>query len=350
MWRYKARELAHYWVDYIKSYIKIPDKNILYSLSANSNFKLFDYWINKLIIELLPLAVDKYKRFYQIRFNSISIAFIWSDWVEKGNNIANDFIEVTGQALNIFWLDIFYFLMENFDLWFVKYKRIDFCFDIFMKMDYFYNSILWEKHKKSVTAINQSKKNWVETIYFWQKMLKKNNYMLTRIYNKIVDTVKKEKLFLYNERNDEKGNIRDVTRFEIEAREDLAKYYKFNDLKNDNIVFARLVKSFYKLNVQFFKFLDFSAFKKYADKERKEKKQILYRIKNWDEIKTISVHQDRIKKKLQEQKDFLKYGKTILNESELKSSLTMFISYAKKLYKAGYSVEKLAEIIKINTD
>jgi len=56
--------------------------------------------------------------------------------------------------------------MKILDLEFVKYKRVDFCFDIFMNMDYFYKNILLEKFKKDIQTFHQSKKKGMETIYF----------------------------------------------------------------------------------------------------------------------------------------------------------------------------------------
>lgn len=345
MGRYIARELAHYGIDYTKAIISVNSESILFSLSVNSNVKFFKYWENDLYIELVPLAVDKYKKFYQIKFWIISIWFIALEWVKNWSTTAKDFIEITWQGLNIFWLDVYYFLMEEFKLNFIKYKRVDFCFDIFMNMNYFYTKILIDKFKQDKTMTPFIKKWICETVYFGEKNIKQNSYMLVRIYDKIKDSVKKEKLFLYNDRNDEKWKIRDVTRFEIEAREDLCKYYSFESLKDENFVFARLVKSFYKMNTQFFKFIDFEDFHKYSKQEQQNKKQIIYQIKKGNNIKPITKHQDRIQKQLIEQQQLIKYGKTILNQKDLITTEKLMITYAKKLFKAWYSKEKLKNII-----
>jgi hypothetical protein len=130
---------------------------------------------------------------------------------------------------------------------------------------------------------------------------------MARIYNKIIDSEKKEKLFLYNDRKDEKGKLRDVTRFEYEAREDLCKFYTFDMLINEEFIFNRIKKSFYSLNYQFFKFVNFESIRIYSEKEKMEKKQTLNSIYNGDDIAPLTIHQEKIKRKLDEQKNFLKY-------------------------------------------
>lgn len=345
MWRYKIREIAHYWVDYIKASIEVKEKSLLKTLSKNSNFAFFSYEKNKLYIEKLPLATNNYRNFYQIKLENISIAFIWDEGIKKGNIRPLPFIEVTGQGLNIFWVDIFYFLMKNLNLEFKKYKRVDFCLDLFLNINYFYEKIIDEKKKEKITNIFQKKKTWIETLYFWEKNTLKNKYWISRIYNKIIDSEKKEKLFLYNDWKDEKWKLRDVTRFEFEAREDLCKFYTYDMLTNEEFIFNRLKKSFYSLNFQFFKFVNFAKILEYSEKEKMEKKQTLKNIYSGDDVAPLTIHQEKIKRKLEEQKNFLKYWNQILDEKKLEITKKMLLAYAKKLKNSWFSIEKINFII-----
>lgn len=345
MGRYKAREIAHYGIDYIKASIEVTSKSLLKTLSKNSNFSFFSYEKNKLYIEKLPLATNNYRNFFQIKLENISIAFIWDEWITSGNITPLPFIEVTGQGLNIFWVDIFYFLMKKLNLEFKKYKRVDFCLDLFLEINYFHKNILDEKKKSKITNIFQKKKTWIETLYFWEKNTIKNTYWVARIYNKIIDSEKKEKLFLYNERRDEKWKLRDVTRFEYEAREDLCKFYTYDMLINEEFIFNRLKKSFYSMNFQFFKFVNFEKILEYAEKERMEKKQTLKNIYSGDDLQPLTIHQEKIKRKLEEQKNFLKYWNQILEEKKLKITEKMLLAYAKKLKNSWYSIEKINFLI-----
>lgn len=345
MGRYKSREIAHYWVDYIKAVIGINQKSLLKTLSKNSNFAFFSYEKNQLYIEKLPLATNNYRSFFQIKLENISIAFIWDEGITSGNITPLPFIEITGQWLNIFWVDIFYFLMKNLNLEFKKFKRVDFCLDLFLEINYFHKNILDEKKKSKITNIFQKKKTWVETLYFWEKNTLKNTYWVSRIYNKIIDSEKKEKLFLYNDRKDENWKLRDVTRFEYEAREDLCKFYTYDMLTNEEFVFNRLKKSFYSMNFQFFKFVNFDSIKKYSEKEKMEKKQTLKNIYSGDDVPPLTIHQEKIKRKLDEQKNFLKYWNQILDEKKLQITEKLLLAYAKKLKNSWYSIEKINFLI-----
>ena len=345
MWRYKSREIAHYWVDYIKAKVQVWETSLLRSLSKNSNFAFFSYEKNELYIEKLPLATNNYKNFYQIKLESISVAFIWTDWIKSWNIEPKPFIEITGQWLNIFWVDIFYFLMKNLNLKFEQYKRVDFCIDIFLDINYFFKNILIEEKKAKITNIFQKKKNWIETLYFWEKNTIKNTYWVSRIYNKIIDSEKKEKLHLYNDRKDETGKLRDVTRFEYEAREDLCKFYTYDMLINEEFIFNRIKKSFYSLNYQFFKFIDFQKIKDYSEKEKQEKKQTLINIKNGEDIAPLTIHQHKIKQKIEWQKNFLKYWQAILDEKQKIIFEKTLLAYAKKLKNSWYTTENIINLI-----
>ena len=120
---------------------------------------------------------------------------------------------------------------------------------------------------------------------------------------RILDSVKKEKLFLYHDerQNTEKEQketgekYKKITRFEVEIREDLAKFYAYDSLENINIIFAKMNKTFFKYNKQFFKFVDFDNFLKLEEqqkkdflsyneveeiKDKKKKREVLDKIKN----------------------------------------------------------------------
>ena len=74
----------------------------------------------------------------------------------------------------------------------------------------------------------------------------------------------KKKSFLYPDYDEYK----DVTRLEVEIREEKARYWTEDKLTDINFVFAVIVKQFYKFNYQFFGFLKFDDFVKQAKFER----------------------------------------------------------------------------------
>jgi hypothetical protein len=48
--------------------------------------------------------------------------------------------------------------MKNLNLEFKKYKRVDFCLDLFLEINYFHKNILYENKKSKITNIFQKKK------------------------------------------------------------------------------------------------------------------------------------------------------------------------------------------------
>ncbi len=347
MWRYQKRNLLYFWIDYIKAYITLEEDNILYTLSKNSNQIFLNFWNYNISILKTDLS-EKFKYFYTILYENINIWFIGFN-----SETNKDFIEITGQGLTVFWIELYYFLMKDLNLKFEKYKRFDLCFDLELEINYFHNHILWNKfkdEKQNYTTI-KTKRNWIETIYLWKKNIKQNSYILNRIYNKIIDSNVKDKLFLYSDKyKNEDGNYKQVTRFETEIREDLAKFYEFESLKDNNLMFYRLVKSFYKYNSQYFKFLkdeDFINFQKEYDLKNK---LTLENIKNWNVFKANTKYQERILKIQEEKKRQIKYWSDFIDNEAKNLCVKMFISYWKKLYKNNFSLEKLNEILKNNID
>lgn len=86
-------------------------------------------------------------------------------------------------------------------------------------------------------------------MYFGEKSREKNTYQLIRIYDKKADSASaKHKEFLYPGHD----QYEHVTRFEIELREDLAKFWTVEKLQDINYIFAVMIKKFYRYNYQFF--------------------------------------------------------------------------------------------------
>jgi len=352
MWRYKTRELLYFWVDYIKAFFKdILDKdNILLTLSSNSNQYFFSYLWNNFILTKQKYNNDGFTKYYSIQTEkAISIAFIILD-----NKQWKNFIEITGQGLTLFWTDVYYFLMKEFNLSFIKYKRIDICFDMKININYFYNTILDDKYKtrefKKNNKIIETIKNWIETIYFWKTNIKENSYILNRVYNKIIDSKKKWKLFLYEDKyKTENGFYKEVTRFETEIREDLAKFYKYDDLKNEDFLFFRIVKSFYKYNSQFFKFMKKEDFIKFIDDfkelKKKEKKETKEKILNWEKAEPMTKAQLKLIKTVEALELQNKYWNDIVDNVELEHTKQMAHSYLKKLIKFWYTKDKIFDFL-----
>lgn len=243
--------------------------------------------------------------------------------------------------------------MEVTGLEFVKFKRVDVCFDMSIPTNYFADTILLEKFKTESENFSffRTKKNGWETMYFGKKKYKENTYMLNRIYNKIVDSKKKDKLFLYDMYKDEDMiHYKDVTRFESELREDLVQYYPYKCLMDEKFIFFRLVKSFFKYNPQFFKFLKEKDFIEYQAKVKRDNKVKNRLIREGLSDKPNNLYQARLLRIVKEKANTEKYGQNFIDDEDKDRTLNMFIAMTKKLYKNGYGIERIQEIVRINCE
>lgn len=349
MARYKKRELIYVGVDYIKAFIKdlnTDSGSILLGLSVNSNQLYFTY--NGISIVIEKESNGKFQNYFSIKHESISLGFICIDRVGGWNS----FVEITGQCLTLIGTDFFYYLFSEFKLTFLKFKRIDLCFDMNLEINYFFEIILLPEFKEKNINFQpiQTKQNGIETMYFWKRDYKKNSYELKRIYNKILDSKNKGKLWLYDDKyKDENGEYyKDVTRFECELREDLVKYYKFESLKDNDFIFYRLVKSFYKFNSQFFKFLKKEDFEEYLDKIKKENKNRNEDIKNGQSEEVESPYQKKLLDKVKEKVHTEMYGQSFITQEDRELTIKTFLVYARKMFKNWIKKEEIIEIINLN--
>lgn len=349
MARYKERELLYVGVDYVKAFIKdlnTDSGSILLWLSVNSSQLFFTYNWLEIVIE--KESNWKFANYFSIKYWTISLWFICLDRIEGGKS----FVEITGQCLTLIWIDFFYFLFSEFWLTFDKFKRIDLCFDMKIEINYFYEKILLKEYKEKNLNFQpiQTIKNGIETMYFWKRDFKKNSYELKRIYNKILDSKNKGKLWLYDHqyKDDQWKYYNEVTRFETELREDLVKYYKFECLKDNDFIFYRLVKSFYKFNSQYFKFLKKEDFTNYLDKIKAENKIQNEQIKNWLSQEIQSPYQKKLLNIVKEKIHTEKYGQSFITKEERELTVKNFLVYAKKMFKNWITIEEITEILKLN--
>lgn len=357
MWRYGSREIARRWIDYIRALIYIENK-IDFVTSVNSNEYNYEIKYNNEIINIKITDSPngwEYQKIFMLQSiykeNIINIWFIWFWWVKNWATTTSDFIEITWQGLAIYWTEIFKTLIDFFWFRFLTFKRFDITLDLWYNAKSFLkNIILWNKDKKvknSISAVFPNTEN-PETIYFWKKEIQKNSYRYIRFYNKLLDSSKKDKLYLYQDKynlTDEDIKKQNITRCEAEIRESLAIKYSIDDLTDNNKMFALIVSSFYNKNKQFFKFLKFDDFIKWQKDFKKQTKKRLESIKNWDlnDFKNAyEQKQGQIFKKLCYQE---KFWRKFLNDEEEKRTKTMFLAYAKKLYVNGFDKPLLIDLI-----
>lgn len=322
MWRYKKRGLLHYGIDYFKCIITRNEDSLLKTLSSNSNFLFID---NDTRIDLVSWINWDYLKYYIISdiYTKVNLAFIWYWW----KNSCRNFYEITWQGLIIkWWVEYFLQLREYLGFEINYFTRIDVCLDLpNVTVDYLYQKIIDKKHKINVSKIFYDKSWWEETIYFWKKSRKDNNYQLIRIYNKLLDSKKKKKEWLYPDYKDNEA----VTRLELEIREEKAKFWTVEKIQDINFIFSVIVKQFYKFNYQFFWFLKFDDFLNYK------------KLSN-------SLHYERLAKINKRYESFIKFWQDFFDEWEKKQRISVFLAYSKRLIGNWFTFEQLQQMIELS--
>jgi len=329
--RYKARKLVGFHVDYFKGSLKktslLLSETKLESLwlSANSNM----FWINDntyLEFKYIESLRKKYKGYYEIRDKETSVN-LWFIMLARGGSMGavelKDIVEVTGQGLILRTIQFYYDLLKFFGYEIEKFKRVDVCMDIEEDIHY-----IWELTKDKIQQKTHEPiwKGWVlETIYIWERDREKNTYQLIRIYDKILDTKKKNKTFLYPEHDWKKH----ITRHEIEFRRDKAKYLKPEHLTETRYLFKIFSAIIYPYNWQYYKFISPDDCEHIAEEAEQNKKKYIL----WKGI--------RSKAKQEALERLAYYGVEFKWPKQQLQAERTFFAYGKKLILNGYCPEKL---------
>ncbi len=188
-----------------------------------------------------------------------------------------------------------------------RFTRVDVCLDLInVSVPYVYEKLLSPECKRGISKIfNEKKTGKPQTVYIGEKSREKNGYQLIRIYDKIADSNgDKNKAFLYPS-HDQYDN---VTRLEVEIREEQAKFWTVEKMLDTNYVFAVIVKKFYRFNYQFFGFLKFDDFLKVEKQEK-------------------SLYNERLAKIEERQRHVQLYGTSFKGEEEKRLWIATFRAY-----------------------
>ena len=211
-------ETIHFGLDHLEIYWTFKNETELFDCLDfdNSNTWGFEDY------NIVKTEVHKYE--YKIIFlKDNHSVFAYYKWKPKTNIQwvwTRDYIVIYSSAFLLLTLDeILYFLEWYFELW--KCRRFDICMDLKIDIESLLNNF-----KEPKTWV-EFKKSWVrETKYFWESKTTLNKRQLIRVYNKLLDTKKKKKIDLYANYFDNK----DVSRVELEVRQELAKNVNYREL------------------------------------------------------------------------------------------------------------------------
>ena len=184
--------------------------------------------------------------------NAFSILFSWKQWAVTTENK----ITIYGSFLQEKWRDYIYNLLENIfkTKEFIWLRRFDVACDIPIRKKELIDSFITTP--KSTLNFNKKKQEH-ETIYFWQRS---NRTRLIRIYDKILDTFKKEKNSIYDFTETD-----DLTRIEVEfwktaidAMNDRELYVDYKKLLKEDLLLKNLfIQSVYN-HIWYFQDIDYT--------------------------------------------------------------------------------------------
>ncbi len=259
-------DIIHFWLDHLEVYWTFKKEDDYFDKLDfdNSNYwELEEYNFTK-------NEVPKYK--YKIIFSKDNFTlFAYYKWIPKWwkqNVDTKDYIVVYSTAFKLMeYEEIAYFLEVFFDL--KHCRRFDICIDIKNDintiLNYFSEHDTWREYKKS----------WfIETRYIWEVKNSLNKRQLIRIYDKKKDLLVKRKTKLYEDYLD----IENITRIEVEIRQELAKNKYYQDLF-DNSLLIWIFKNYLYKHSKIFDCIDWEKVKlKYREKRKlnKELSQTLY--------------------------------------------------------------------------
>jgi len=334
--RYRQRQAYHFWVDLFKAYVKHDKfkKSFLHGLSANSTIKMYD---SETIITLLPQYSDKkYSRYIEIRDKSTGVN-LWFFLLWKTNGIwcveRNNIFEVTWQGLILRRMEWYLKLLKVAGYYISWFKRVDICLDIKINTDYMCRHILVPHLEDK----GKTYKPWIwkwkyETLEIWNKDTKENTWKFIRVYNKILDTRWKDKQFLYDF-----GDIKDLTRIELELRRDKCNHFHEEYLTDIDKLYQIFKHEVFWENFQFFKFIHLEDAKKCANS---------YIIDVFKDDKSTNLTEWMSRKKMLDKLErLIEYWNEFKSWQDEKKTLSLFVSYYKKLIVNGRTHGELVSIL-----
>lgn len=196
----------------LDDFLKEHTKNIFW-LSPNSDTMTFKYNNINIICKLTYLDKHWYYKMFDFLYIEknwhLIVLFQLYIWAKKGVITTRDKIEIKGSFMQYFGNEFVYKVLYHFfNIKTINITRLDIALDIPETKKNIINSFI----NNPKTSLNYDKELLEsETYYFWYNRDKKK--YLIRVYNKILDSFKKNKTYLYNFTSE------NLTRVELELLE-----------------------------------------------------------------------------------------------------------------------------------
>lgn len=231
--------IHHFWLDHLEIFWTFKDENLFEKLDFDNsnNWKFDDY-------EIIKSEVYKYS--YKIIFSkwwkSLFAYYKWKTKTKKQPVATRDYIVSYWTAFKLLeYEEVLWFLEWHVDL--LHCRRFDICIDLKINIDELLNN-----HFKEYKTWRNYRKGWkTETRYFWELKNSKNKRQLIRVYDKIKDIYEKNKIDLYQDYL----TFPNITRLELEVRQELAKEINYSDVFNNNILIW-ILKNYLRKHTEIF--------------------------------------------------------------------------------------------------
>lgn len=256
--------IHHFWLDHLEVFWLFKDTSLFEKLDFDNSD---EGTLDEYIIEKHEVPKYKYKITFRLWEYKVFAYYSGLPKSEKQPVATLDYIVVYGTAFRVLeYEEIAYFLEYYLEL--THPRRFDICIDIKLEI----NELL-EKYFFEYKTGREYKKSWkVLTRYYGELKNSRNKRQIIRVYNKINDIIEKNKYKLYGDYFD----LWDVTRIELEVRQELAKVKSYKELFNDNML-LQIFKNYLKKHTEIFEILPWENETLYRDNKK-------YRYIHWKRI------------------------------------------------------------------
>jgi len=229
-------------------------KDILYNFGLD-HLEIFGIFKDKKLFNKLDFDNSNYSEFYEYKIIKTEVPryaykIIFNKWdyslfayyeglpkTEKQPVATKSYIVVYSTAFKLLEYEEILGFLE----WYLILEHIR-RFDIALDLKININNLLENYFAKPKTG-REYKKSWnIETLYFWEVKNSKNKRQLIRVYNKLQDIIEKKKVALYQDYLTNEN----ITRVELEIRQELAKNRNYKDLFDDVLLIGIFKNYLYK--------------------------------------------------------------------------------------------------------
>lgn len=285
--------IHHFWLDHLEIFSNFKDHTLFESLDFDNSHEgnLDDYIIEK-------HEVPKYK--YKITFRKNKYTyFAYYVGIPRSSSQpvgTRNYIVVYSTAFRLLeYEEILWFLEWYLELF--HCRRFDICIDLKIET----HSCLETYFPRFHTGVQYRKSGLIETQYFWELKNSINKRQLIRIYNKLRDSSQKNKFELYSDY----FQFENMTRIELEVRQELAKELDYRELFYDDVLLW-VFKNYLKKETEIFEPLPWTHKTLYRDKKS-------YRYINGKKIEITAEDYQSMFYKTKRKNIFLWHAKTIFH-------------------------------------